>query len=106
MIPQQPDAPVLAVTTLVVVFTLLDLVAVAYALSMRRSPEASPSDDSHSPTDTESGGHAGPTETVECPSCGTENEADYRYCRRCVTELPGHAGFERQISPSFGGFAR
>ncbi len=24
---------------------------------------------------------------VECPHCGTANEADYRFCRACVGEL-------------------
>ena len=26
---------------------------------------------------------------VECPDCGERNERDYRFCRRCVSELPG-----------------
>jgi len=26
---------------------------------------------------------------VECPSCGAENGTEYRFCRRCVAELPG-----------------
>lgn len=26
---------------------------------------------------------------VECPGCGAVNGTDYRYCRRCVSELPG-----------------
>lgn len=26
---------------------------------------------------------------VACPSCGVDNERGYRFCRRCVTELPG-----------------
>lgn len=24
-----------------------------------------------------------------CPECGAENEAEYRFCRSCVAELPG-----------------
>lgn len=28
---------------------------------------------------------------VECPNCGTANDADYRYCGGCATQLP-HAG--------------
>lgn len=29
------------------------------------------------------------TGDVECPDCGTRNEPDYRFCRRCVARLPG-----------------
>lgn len=32
--------------------------------------------------------------TVVCPSCGTENEAGYRFCRSCLTELPSWTNFE------------
>lgn len=32
---------------------------------------------------------------VECPECGTDNELGYRFCRSCVGELPGAAGFQR-----------
>lgn len=28
-------------------------------------------------------------DVVDCRSCGAENEASYRFCRRCVSELPG-----------------
>jgi hypothetical protein len=31
--------------------------------------------------------------SVECLSCGALNERDYRFCRRCVCELPGPASF-------------
>lgn len=27
--------------------------------------------------------------TVECSECGAENESGYRFCRVCVSELPG-----------------
>lgn len=26
---------------------------------------------------------------VRCPNCRTANEADYRFCRECLDELPG-----------------
>lgn len=29
---------------------------------------------------------------VTCPDCGAENEQGYRYCARCVAELPGADG--------------
>lgn len=28
-------------------------------------------------------------ETVTCPNCGADNELGYRYCARCIDELPG-----------------
>ncbi|MFB6297158.1 MAG: hypothetical protein ABEH56_01410 [Salinirussus sp.] len=31
---------------------------------------------------------------VSCPDCGTTNERGYRYCRDCVSELPGHLSFD------------
>lgn len=26
---------------------------------------------------------------LECPTCGTVNRPEYRYCRECVSSLPG-----------------
>lgn len=34
---------------------------------------------------------------LRCPDCGAENDLDYRFCRRCVTELPGR--YESGESP-------
>lgn len=31
-------------------------------------------------------------EGLECAGCGTLNDEDFRYCKRCVSELPGRAG--------------
>ena len=36
------------------------------------------------------------TSTIECPYCGTVNEAGYRYCRSCLGELPGWTNFQRE----------
>lgn len=37
---------------------------------------------------------------VKCPECGVRNEQGYRYCRVCVSELPGHLSVEnRSASP-------
>ncbi|MFB6152778.1 MAG: hypothetical protein ABEJ27_00855 [Halodesulfurarchaeum sp.] len=27
-------------------------------------------------------------DTVSCPHCGTTNQAEYRFCRQCVSVLP------------------
>ncbi len=52
-------------------------------------------------TDMESVGAA--DVTVTCSDCGTENEAGYRYCRSCVSELPGAMGVEYiDINPVSG----
>ena len=29
------------------------------------------------------------TEAIACTECGERNEAGYRFCRRCIEELPG-----------------
>jgi hypothetical protein len=31
------------------------------------------------------------TATVSCEACGTENAAEYAFCRACVSELPTRA---------------
>jgi hypothetical protein len=36
---------------------------------------------------------------VACPTCGVDNEAGYRYCRACVTELPGAVSFRGEGGP-------
>lgn len=30
---------------------------------------------------------------VECPQCNALNDSGYRYCRRCVSELPSSMSF-------------
>lgn len=45
-------------------------------------------------------------EFVRCRDCGAENEAGYRFCRTCVTELPGSTGLQPQPSRSSGRFIR
>ena len=44
-----------------------------------------------------SGGHkkAHTRDDIECPDCSTPNSPEYRYCRRCVTELPTGVSFTR-----------
>lgn len=43
---------------------------------------------------------------VRCRDCGAENEAGYRFCRACITELPGSPGLQPQPSRSSGRFVR
>lgn len=31
------------------------------------------------------------TDGLECETCGAVNEPSYRFCRECVSELPGRA---------------
>lgn len=45
-------------------------------------------------------------DTVACPACDTENDADYRYCRACVAELPGGRVHERRGAPASGRLLR
>lgn len=46
-------------------------------------------------------GEASVTEDgVECPSCGTDNGTGFRYCRNCVSELPGQRSLLDRASSS------
>jgi len=47
---------------------------------------------SEASADTEASGHHADG-TVTCPDCGEPNEAEYRYCRQCVSELPTGVSF-------------
>ena len=40
---------------------------------------------------------------IECPDCGTDNDADYRYCGGCVQQLPHTTPLERQQGGTMGG---
>lgn len=39
---------------------------------------------------------------VRCNYCGVENAVEYRFCRRCVTELPGAFHPGRSPAPPLG----
>ena len=60
----------------------LAVLAYAYHNGDRRRPEVGGSKESVS------------GDRVECPDCGAANDRGYRYCRACVSELPGHLSFE------------
>ncbi len=44
--------------------------------------------------------------SVTCPTCGAENDPGYRYCRGCVSELPGRSPRERHGPPTSGRLLR
>lgn len=48
-----------------------------------------PAPDRYGPDDREGTPSDASGDLVTCPDCGAENERGYRYCRSCVTELPG-----------------
>ena len=45
-------------------------------------------------------------EAVRCPQCDVENERGYRYCRSCVSRLPGATGLDRSSDASPGRVVR
>jgi hypothetical protein len=79
------------VATVVLLFVHLALVA----LAIRRS-RAFPVQQFEVGTSTDAGESVDPgggqgDGTVRCQQCGAANEAEYRYCRECVSELPTSA---------------
>ncbi len=55
----------------------------------RTDPPVVPDDGEERPDSTSAS--RGETAVVDCPTCGVENERGYRYCRNCVSTLPGAA---------------
>lgn len=43
---------------------------------------------------------------LECPNCAAENELGYRYCRSCVSELPGSMTFDGAGNTPLGRIVR
>ena len=43
---------------------------------------------------------------VECPDCGTVNDADYRYCGGCAQQLPHATTLDRQHTGGAGNLFR
>ncbi|MFB6309423.1 MAG: hypothetical protein ABEH35_08845 [Haloarculaceae archaeon] len=72
-----------------VAFTLLHL-GVVWHLARRRSDEG------------DADGIDEATGVVECPDCGAENDLGYRFCRHCVSELPGVGPMTREVPSPAG----
>lgn len=64
-----------------VAFTIAHLVLVAIALRLDAPGATAPT---------------GTGDDLECPDCGTANEPGYRYCRQCVSPLPGGTAIARR----------
>mgnify|MGYP000117195005 CR=1 FL=1 len=87
----------------ILVLSVLHLLALAYAY--RNRPDAG--GDEREGRDAAGRGATGVDgettdhahgEDVECPECGAVNGRDYRFCRRCVAELPGEMSVLEQSS--------
>ena len=72
----------------------------AYHLQEQRaSAGADPTDGGGDLVDADDG-------VVECPDCGGANELGYRFCRSCVSELPGRMAFGRDADDPLGRLTR
>jgi hypothetical protein len=73
---------------------LLHLLVVAYAFWRSGSGRDRTASVSDAARPVERDGDSGQVEDgVHCPACGVANEAGYRYCRQCVSELPTGISF-------------
>jgi hypothetical protein len=74
------------------VLVLLHLLTLAYAYRRRASgaggADRGADGEVSVPTRPVPGEFDPDTETVPCETCGTENAAEYAFCRACVSELP------------------
>ena len=73
---------------------LLHLLTLAYAYRRRAGGDdgsESAGDDASVPVQPVPGEFDADTVTVSCATCGTENAAEYAFCRACVSELPTRA---------------
>lgn len=99
MTPQDPGATVSVIVGVTLAILLVNAALAVYAWT-RRSTTAE-----HDRTVGERT-QSGDAPTVACPNCGAENEPEYRYCRACVSELPGYAANRSQFASPFGRISR
>lgn len=87
-----------------VVVHLLTLVYAYWRQSEAEAAEGSRSHGALDPLDSPAPAvEFGPdTPTVDCEVCGTENDAQYAFCRGCVSELPGGPADDDVPTAAFG----
>lgn len=77
---------------LVGALVLLHLLTLAYAYRWRMGGNGAAAEategDAPAPSDPLPGEFDADTVTVSCEACGTENAAEFAFCRACVTQLP------------------
>ena len=85
----------------VVAFVILQFLAFLYLQHVRsRLSIGSEGEDDANPASDSSRAVDG---TIACEECGAENEAEYRFCAHCVSELPGGTEVGRKSrSPASG----
>lgn len=85
---------------LLVVAFCLHVLAVGLAYRRRdRTSEPAASTPERDLVDREAG-------VIECPTCETVNDLGYRYCRSCVSELPGAVASDSAGNTPLGRIAR
>jgi len=106
MMPQLPGLPTDPLVGLAVAAVAVNALSAYLAYRIARSVGSAVAGDARGAAREGSSGARDGDLTVECRECGTENEAGYRYCRECVTELPGAVAFERGSSGPAGRLVR
>lgn len=87
----------------VVAFVILQFLAFLYLQHVRSRLAIGGEGDANPATDSESEPVGAADGTVVCEECGAENEAEYRFCAHCVSELPGGTEVGRKSrSPASG----
>jgi hypothetical protein len=99
MTPQGPGATVSVIVGVTLAILLVNAALAVYAWTRR--PATAEHDSA-----VEKRTRSGDASTVACPNCGAENEPEYRYCRACVSELPGYAANHPQFASPFGRISR
>lgn len=86
----------------VVAIALFDLLLLGL-LDERQRPDAASVSGSDPSEGAGGGGSDADADLVRCRECGAENEREYRYCRHCVSELPGGTTIGQDGTGPIGG---